>query len=79
MILSGGTTMYAGLSERLKNEIVDKAPQGADIRVVASNDRKFAVWKGAATLATLSIFDASWITKEDYEEFGPSVVHRKNA
>ena len=71
--------MYQGLAERLKNEITAKAPAGADIRVIASNERKFAVWKGAATLVTLSTFDATWISREDYEEFGPSIVHRKNA
>ena len=56
IILSGGTTMYTGLPERLKNEIVALAPSGADIRVIAAADRKYAVWKGASQLASLSSF-----------------------
>lgn len=66
IILSGGTTMYEGLADRLKNEIIALAPAGAEIRVYASGDRKFAVWRGASTLSSLSTFESSWITAEDY-------------
>lgn len=77
IILSGGTTMYEGLPDRLKNEITSLAPAGAEIRVIASADRKYAVWKGASTLASLSTFASSWVTAEDYQEHGAAVVHRK--
>jgi len=69
--------MYAGLPDRLKDEIVALAPAGAEIKVIASADRKFAVWKGASTFASLSTFASSWITKADYEEHGAGIVHRK--
>jgi actin-related protein len=77
IILSGGTTMYDGLADRLKDEIVAKLPAGAEVRIVASADRKYAVWKGASTLASLSTFESSWITADDYQEHGAQVVHRK--
>jgi actin-related protein len=77
IILSGGTTMYEGLPDRLKNEIVALAPAGAEIRVIASADRKYAVWKGGSTLASLSTFASSWVTAEDYQEHGAAVIHRK--
>ena len=77
IILSGGTTMYEGLADRLKQEITKLAPAGAEIRVIASADRKFAVWKGASTLASLSTFSASWVTAADYQEHGAAVIHRK--
>jgi actin-related protein len=79
IILSGGTTMYEGLADRLKNEIIALAPAGAQIRVFASADRKFAVWRGASTLSSLSTFESSWITAEDYQEHGAAIVHRKCA
>jgi len=69
--------MYAGLPDRLKDEVVALAPAGAEIKVIASADRKFAVWKGASTFASLSTFASSWITKADYEEHGATIVHRK--
>ena len=77
VIMSGGTTMYEGISDRLKSEITALAPAGSEIRIVASPDRKYAVWKGASTLASLSTFAASWISKEEYEEHGAAIVHRK--
>jgi actin-related protein len=77
VILSGGTTMYDGLADRMKMEISNLAPAGAEIKIIATADRKFAVWKGASTLASLSTFSASWITKEEYNEHGASIVHRK--
>jgi actin-related protein len=77
IILSGGTTMYEGIADRLKQEVTNKMPAGAEIRVIASADRKYAVWKGASTLASLSTFASSWVTAEDYQEHGAAVVHRK--
>jgi actin len=77
LILSGGTTMYEGLADRLKDEIIGLAPAGAEIKVIASADRKFAVWKGASTFASLSTFAAQWITKGDYDEHGTAIVGRR--
>jgi len=79
IIMSGGTTMYEGIADRLKSEITALAPGGSEIRIVASPDRKYAVWKGASTLASLSTFAASWISKDEYDEHGAAIVHRKCA
>jgi len=35
LILSGGTTMYEGLPARLKQEVTNKAPAGAEVKVIA--------------------------------------------
>jgi len=77
VIMSGGSTMYEGIPDRLKQELINKAPSGAEIRVVASADRKYAVWKGGSTLASLSTFASSWVTAEDYQDHGAAVIHRK--
>lgn len=77
VIMSGGTTMYEGMPERLKTELQALAAAGTEIRIVATADRKYSVWKGASTLASLSTFSASWISKEEYEEHGAAIVHRK--
>lgn len=77
IIMSGGTTMYDGIADRLKEEVTAMLPAGSEVRIVASADRKYAVWKGASTLASLSTFESSWITAEDYQEHGAAIVHRK--
>merc|ERR1712028_280313 len=66
IILSGGTTMYEGIADRLKTEVTKLAASGMEVRIIASADRKFAVWKGASTLASLSTFETSWISAADY-------------
>ena len=76
IIMSGGSTMYEGIADRLKAELTNRAPAGAEIRIVASADRKYAVWKGGSTLASLSTFHSSWVTAEDYESHGAASFAR---
>jgi actin len=47
------------------------------IKVIAPPERKYSVWIGGSILASLSTFQNAWITKEEYEEIGPTVVDRK--
>ncbi len=77
IILSGGTTMFEGMGERLYKEIEARCAKSVQVKVIASPDRRFAVWRGGSTLTSLSTFASMWITKEDYDEHGASIVHRK--
>ena len=77
IILSGGTTMFDGFGERLYKEMKELAPATMKVKVIASPDRKYMVWKGGSTLSTLSTFSSMWITRADYEEYSASVIHRK--
>ena len=47
------------------------------VKVLASPERKYMVWIGGGQLAQLSSFQDMWITKEEYEESGAEIVHRK--
>jgi actin beta/gamma 1 len=76
-VLSGGTTMFAGIGERMDKELVALAPPTMKIKVVAPPERKYSVWIGGSILASLSTFASMWIAKEEYDESGPSIVHRK--
>jgi len=77
VILSGGNTMFESYPERLLQELKALAPPTIQVKVVAQPDRKYAVFIGAAQLASLSAFQNSWITKQEFDENGPSFVHRK--
>ena len=120
IVLSGGTTMYDGLPERMTKEITNLAPNAMKIRVrhnspfpiphlfvrslgravcvcrlvfvlscihpcsspppphvVAPPERKYSVWIGGSILSSLSTFQTMWIKKEEFEESGPPIVHRK--
>jgi len=77
IVMSGGTTMFNGIPERLEKEMKALAPQGMDIKVIAPPERKYSVWIGGSILASLSTFEEMWVTKEEYDESGPTIVHRK--
>jgi len=77
IVLSGGSTMYPGIQERMEKEIRTLAPPTMKIKVVAPPERKYSVWIGGSILSSLSTFENMWITKEEYDESGPSIVHRK--
>jgi actin-related protein len=76
-VLSGGTTMYPGIADRMQKEITGLAPSTMKIKIIAPPERKYSVWIGGSILASLSTFQSMWITKADYDEAGPSIVHRK--
>jgi len=76
-VLSGGTTMFEGIAERMQKEITSLAPASMKIKIVAPPERKYSVWIGGSILASLSTFQAMWISKQEYDESGPSIVHRK--
>merc|ERR1712129_512946 len=48
-----------------------------DDAVIAPSDRKYSAWIGGSVLASLDTFSEKWIAKEEYDENGPSIVHRK--
>merc|ERR1711879_881397 len=47
------------------------------IKIIAPPERKASVWIGGSILASLSPFQQMWISKQEYDECGPAIVHRK--
>jgi len=76
-VLSGGTTMYPGIADRMNKEISALAPPTMKVKIIAPPERKYSVWIGGSILASLSTFQQMWISKQEYDESGPSIVHRK--
>jgi len=77
VVMSGGTTMYKGIPERVQKGIKSMAPNSMTIKIIAPPERKYSVWIGGSILSSLSTFEDMWIKKEEYDESGPSIVHRK--
>ena len=70
-------TMFQTIAERMTKELTALAPSTMKIKVVAPPERKYSVWIGGSILASLSTFQQMWISKAEYDESGPSIVHRK--
>lgn len=73
IVLSGGNTMFEGMAERLTKELEALAP-AMRVQVVASPKRKHFVWIGGSILASLASFQAKWVSKQQYDDSGPSVL-----
>jgi len=77
IVMSGGSTMYPGIADRMNKEMIAVAPPTMKVKVIAPPERKYSVWIGGSILASLSTFQNMWISKQEYDETGPSIVHRK--
>merc|ERR1712110_1297888 len=76
-VLSGGTTMFPNIDVRLTKEMTSLAPASIKVKIVAPPERKYSVWIGGSILSSLSTFQEMWISKDEYDDSGPGIVHRK--
>ena len=74
VVLAGGNTLFRGFDERLSKELGFVTTE--EVHVVAKPERKFSVWIGGSILSSLSTFQQMWIPRSDFDEYGPTVVHR---
>ena len=65
IVLSGGTTMIPGFSNRLKGEL-GKLVEGEKVSFIEKEDREFLPWIGGSILSSLSTFKMMWITAAEY-------------
>ena len=78
IILTGGASKYEGFLERFTREIRMVAPQNIEINVSLSTTSISSGWTGGSIITSIDIFydRKLWITKEEYDEKGSSVVER---
>lgn len=90
IVLSGGNSGYKGLQERLKFEVegMNKYAQlSGRVRVVAASEvtdkgknvfeRAICPWLGGSIMGSLGSFHEMWISKKEYDEYGPNIVGSK--
>lgn len=86
IVMSGGTTMFPNMPERLQAEVEGLVAEGAKVKVIAPPERMISVWIGGSILASLSTFSRMWINQYSqadasppitgYDEVGPRIVHQ---
>uniref|UniRef100_M1BVI0 Actin 2 n=1 Tax=Solanum tuberosum TaxID=4113 RepID=M1BVI0_SOLTU len=76
IVLSGGSTMFPGITERMSKEITELAPSYTKIKVIAPPERKYSSCIRGSVLASLSTFPKMCIVKAEYDEMGPSIINR---
>jgi actin beta/gamma 1 len=76
IVLSGGSTMFSGLKERLHKELTEQVPEGIEVKIIAPPERRYSVWIGGSILSSLKTFQKMWVTKKEYKDLGFSAVLR---
>ena len=74
---SGGGSLLNGFTERFQQELQMLVPDDCTVNVNAPDDRRNLCWLGGSVLTSLASFENMWITKQEYEEFGDSILQKK--
>lgn len=69
--------MFPGFGDRMKKELTALAPELTAIKVIAPPERKFSVWMGGSIMASLPSFEQMWISRDEYDQFGPAEIASK--
>ena len=80
IVIRGGTTLLDGFGERLKDQMAKASPYQSyqvHVKVVCPVERGYYEFVGGSIVTSLSTFEQMWITKDEYDENGPTIVHRK--
>ena len=57
--------------------MIKQAPSTMKIIVIAPSERKYSSWIGGAFVTGLKSFNNMCVTREEYDESGPEIFHRK--
>ena len=71
--LIGGTTLLKNFPERLKLELSDNKDFGM-YNMVPAPERQFSAWIGGSIMSSLDNFQYLWVSKEEFDENGKSLV-----
>ncbi|XP_067872561.1 uncharacterized protein [Heterodontus francisci] len=77
IVLAGGNSMFRNMEERFQQEMTSLSKPGTKVKVFAPPNRNYLSWKGAAILSSLSNFHQMCVSRQDFEEFGATVLCRK--
>lgn len=80
IVLSGGNTLMTGFKDKVQARLEaitsKRHSKNLKVRIIAPPERKYSPWIGGSILGSLSSFQSMWVTKKQYEECGPSIVHK---
>jgi actin-related protein len=77
ILLTGGSSQFAILEQRLSLEIPRIVSSAYKCRVVASKyniERSCAAWIGGSILSSLGSFQQLWLSRAEYDEYGATLA-----
>ena len=79
MVVVGGGSSVDGMINRITREMTSILPQNYKVKAVPQLpiERQYASWIGGSILGICGSFQQLWLSKAEYEEFGPSIIRKK--
>lgn len=77
IVLTGGSSGFKNIVERLQKQVPDIAPQNVKVKIVHSADIRHAAWMGGSILSSLGSFQQMWMSRQEYQEHGAIMIERK--
>ncbi len=82
IFVCGGNTLFSGFPERLQKQLFSTSAQTTKIKVIthpSPTERKFSTWIGGSILSSLGTFHQLWLSKQEFDEHGATIIERKCA
>jgi actin-related protein len=80
IILTGAASIVPNIEQRLSLEVQYLVPGMYKCKVIATRnttERRFASWIGGSVLTSLGSFQQLWLSKAEYEEYGPILASQR--
>ncbi|KAJ5074164.1 actin [Anaeramoeba ignava] len=78
IVLCGGSSIFPGIKQRFKKEITQLLTnKEKKVKIITQPERKHSVWIGGSMLSSFPVFRNLTISKDEYEEIGPTIIHKK--
>ncbi len=80
VVITGGSMRFPGMADRLQRELsaLFAHNDALTVKVLGPRDNLTA-WAGGSLFGQTSGFRAACVTRSEYEESGPGIVHSKCA
>lgn len=79
MVLTGSNSLFSGLATKIQQGVKSLAPPTNTVSVFEPTEPENGTWRGGDKLVPLLNEYGSWITKQEYQQYGATIVHRKCA
>ena len=77
IVLVGGTSTMTGLPERIEQDLSTLAPDSVHIDLGIADNADTVTWTGGSCLAASVQFGSSLLSRDQYDDCGPGVIHSK--
>jgi hypothetical protein len=78
LIVSGGGSNLLGINESVSKSIFLNRELGMKTKLHFLQEKFSSTFLGAGILSSLGVFQPLWISKAEYDEYGPSIINRKS-